>query len=260
MVVPVDDKAPDVVFMGLEGGGIAVSQVSPQLCLHSGHHLQGVEGLCDVIVRSNGKPHDFISIVCFCCEHDDGVIVFLPDFPADLEAVHIREHDVQDCQVQGCMRDAVQGLRACVEFVDGVAVAYEVQLQDVGQLLFIVHYQNIDAHFYTSLPALGGRTNQNLEMMQFCRHYTKDLGMISSFCMWIFLRFPYRGMKTAVISVSASNPALCQGTAPRTPLCRKSAACGPCAIWWASGAGRPAASRRLSPRRRISAPQRICLS
>ena len=55
MVVPVDDKAPDVVFMGLEGGGIAVSQVSPQLCLHSGHHLQGVEGLCDVIVRSNGK-------------------------------------------------------------------------------------------------------------------------------------------------------------------------------------------------------------
>ena len=41
-------------------------RVSSELGLHPGYQLQGVKGLCDVIVRPDVEPKDFVRILRLC--------------------------------------------------------------------------------------------------------------------------------------------------------------------------------------------------
>lgn len=70
----------------------------------------------------------------------DGEIGFFPDFPADLKAVRIRKHHIQNRQVQIRMCDTVQGFRTRVTLINRTAIAYEIQLNDISQFFFIVYY------------------------------------------------------------------------------------------------------------------------
>ena len=120
--------------------GAVIEPVPPQLGLDPGNHLQGIEGLCDVVVGPDGQAHDLIPVQPPGCEHDNGAIGLLPDLLAELKTVRIGEHHVQKRQIQVCVLNTVQGLRAGVALVDRAAVIGEVKLQHVGQFLFIVYH------------------------------------------------------------------------------------------------------------------------
>jgi hypothetical protein len=145
VAVPVEHQPSNVVFMGrfvLLRSGTVIEPIPPQLGLDPGDNLQGIERLCDVVVGPDGQSHDLVPVRRPGCEHDDGTIGLLPDFLAELKTVCVGEHHVQERQIQGCVFNTVQGLCASIALVDRVAVICEVKLQHVGQLLFIVNYQD----------------------------------------------------------------------------------------------------------------------
>ena len=154
--LPVDDqpgKVDDVPDVGL---GLVVPGGPPELGLDPGHQLQRIEGLGHIVVGPDGQAGDLVQVLHLGGEHDHREMVPLPDPPAEGEAVHAGHHHVQDCQVQRRFPDAGQRLPAVVELIDGVALVGQIQLHQVGDLLFVVHDQ--DVHFPASCSCGVRRT------------------------------------------------------------------------------------------------------
>ena len=96
---------------------LVVPGVPPELGLDPGHQLQRIEGLGEVVVRPQGQPHDLVHVLHPGSEHQDGEQVRLPDLLAQSEAVHIREHHIQDGQVKRRGGHTGQGVPRAAELV-----------------------------------------------------------------------------------------------------------------------------------------------
>ena len=143
-----DLQAPEIVlcdFLGCRLPGV-VPGVAPQLGLHPGHQFQRVEGFGDVVISPQGQPHDLVHILYTCRQHDNGKQVVLPDALAEGEPVHVRQHHIQDRQIKVLPLDAVQSVRAVVEFVDRVSLVFQIDLHQVRDGGLIVYYQNLSVH------------------------------------------------------------------------------------------------------------------
>ena len=68
--------------------------------LHPGYQLAGTEGLCHVVIRPQAQSPDLVNIVFLGGNHDDRNIFLLPHLPADLKAIHPRQHQIQDHQLE----------------------------------------------------------------------------------------------------------------------------------------------------------------
>ena len=125
-----DLQAPDVVLLGdrLRPAARVVAGVAAQLGLDPGHQLQGVEGLCDIVVRPQGEAGDLVHVLHLGGQHENGKEMLLPDLLAKRESVHIGEHHVQNGQIRPLPRHAGQGLPAGAAFVDRVALILQIDL------------------------------------------------------------------------------------------------------------------------------------
>ena len=66
---------------------------------HSGHELARVEGLGEIVVGAELEPDHFVHVFALGRQHDDGQARQIgsgADPSADLEAVHAREHEVEE--------------------------------------------------------------------------------------------------------------------------------------------------------------------
>ena len=70
------------------------------MCLDPCHEFAGAEGLCHVIVRPKAKPADLVDIGLTCRHDDDWDIEFGPDAAAEIESIDMREHEIQDDEVE----------------------------------------------------------------------------------------------------------------------------------------------------------------
>ena len=126
----------------------------------------------------------------------------LPDPLAQGEAVHVRQHHVQDGQVQVLAPDAVQGVGAVVEFMDGVALVFQIDLHQVRDGGLVVHHQNVCAHglcLSSSLcPGGAGRAPHSRRPLM---SLIRDRMMLQS-----HRTTPGRGSMTSRISRSISSP------------------------------------------------------
>ena len=69
--------------------------VPPQLALHPGQHLDGVEGLGDIVVRADVQPQHLIAVLALGGEQDDGdVAAGLPQPGGGPDAVQLGHHDI----------------------------------------------------------------------------------------------------------------------------------------------------------------------
>ena len=71
---------------------------SAQDCYHSGHQNLGTEGLGNILVHSQLKSLQFVSLISAGCQHDDRYFGVHPDLPAHLPSVHLRHHHIQNDQ------------------------------------------------------------------------------------------------------------------------------------------------------------------
>ena len=80
------------------GSGLGRRGVTAKQGLYSGLQLQNIEGFGDIIVCTAIKAHQFIHVLGFGGQQDDGHIGKLANFSAGSQTVHFRHHDVQNDQ------------------------------------------------------------------------------------------------------------------------------------------------------------------
>src|SRR5438105_6973467 len=76
--------------------------------------LAQAEGLREIIVRAHLEANHLIDFLAFCCEYEDRDVRLRPEPPADFEAVHLRQHQVEQHEVRAraaCFFDRRQAVR-----------------------------------------------------------------------------------------------------------------------------------------------------
>lgn len=97
----IDAQSPDFhnVVLGLCIGANQ-SFVSGKMRFYPCYEFAGAERLCHVIVRTQTQTSDFINIILFSGNHEDGDILLFPNLLAHLKAIHTGKHQVQYNQVK----------------------------------------------------------------------------------------------------------------------------------------------------------------
>src|SRR5579864_1060584 len=115
---------------------------APQDGPDTGHHLARAERLSDVVVGAELKAQEFVRLLVARRQHDDRRAGPLANPPADLAAVELRQHEIQDHQVRAHAlvlperRLPVRGQR------DAEAIALEIGAQQLDDLRFVVYNEH----------------------------------------------------------------------------------------------------------------------
>ena len=111
-----------------------------------GRQLLGHEGLGDVVVGAGLEPgHDVVGVVAGR-DHDDGHRARAPQLPAALEAVHAREHEVDEHDVGGLLGEALEADLARSGLVDLVALVLEGEAHRGADALVVLDEEDPAAH------------------------------------------------------------------------------------------------------------------
>ena len=111
----------------------------------TGQQLAGVEGLRKVIVGADLQAHDPVRGVAARGEHQDGHVGFGPEAPAEVEAVPVREHDVEDHRVERLTPGGRESLGHRLPRGHHVARALQVLAEHVGEGAVVVVDQDAPA-------------------------------------------------------------------------------------------------------------------
>ena len=115
------------------GGGTA------QHSLDAGQQLLALKGLGHVVVRAQLQAQHLIKGFLLGGQHDDGNLRYLPHGAAYLPAVHARQHDIQNHQAGGILLEG--GQRLIPAAINGriVAILFQIQLYQLGDVGIVVH-------------------------------------------------------------------------------------------------------------------------
>ena len=140
-----DGQPAEVVLLRGFGGGIrlVVADVTPQLCFDPRHQFQRVERLGDVVVGAQGQAHDLVHVLHLGGQHDDGEQVLFADLLAQRKAVHVRQHHVQNRQIQRTAGHAVQRVMGIVAFMYLIPLVFQADLHQVRNGGLVVYDQNL---------------------------------------------------------------------------------------------------------------------
>ena len=127
----------------------AQARIAPQLAPHAGLHLDGVEGLCHVVVRAHVESEHLVGALALGREQYDGYVVLLPQLGCRRDAVHFRHHDVHEHKVDVVLLHAVERLLACERGVYLVILVRQVDLQRRHDVDVVIAYQYV-SHILTS--------------------------------------------------------------------------------------------------------------
>ena len=120
--------------------GHAVSGNAPEQGVHPGGQLRRGEGLGHIVIGPGHQPRDLVHFLGPGGEHDDAdLFVSRPDAAADLEAVHIRQHDVQQGHTHvGVQAQLLQGLLPGAGLDGLIPGAVEVDDHKASDVRFIL--------------------------------------------------------------------------------------------------------------------------
>ena len=71
-----------------------------QMRFHARNQLTWGKRLCHIVIRTKAQSADFINIILLCRNHDNRNILLFTHFAADLKAIHLRQHQIQDQQIK----------------------------------------------------------------------------------------------------------------------------------------------------------------
>ena len=118
----VSEREPLVAFLGLG---------APEDRLHPRNELAWREGLREVVVGADLEPDDAVRLLVARGEHQDRHLRLLPHRPADVEAVHPRQPDVEQHHLHRMPIELGERLLAGPHPDDAVAVAREVAADEL---------------------------------------------------------------------------------------------------------------------------------
>jgi hypothetical protein len=114
--------------------------------VHSGRQLAAAEGLLQVVIGAQLQPHDPLHLTPPPGDHQHRDVAGSPHPPAHIEAIHVRERQVQQQQRVCLLAQQPQGCRALVADRDPVAAGFEVRPQRLPEHDIIFANQNAARH------------------------------------------------------------------------------------------------------------------
>jgi hypothetical protein len=105
------------------------------------HKFPYGERLGDVVVGPQLQPHDPVYLVVLGSQHNDGHVALGPDPAADLGAVQLGEHDVQDDQVRLVDLECFQGLLAVARGLNLETLPLQGVRQHLLERRLVVHHE-----------------------------------------------------------------------------------------------------------------------
>ena len=136
--------------LGLGGGGGAAAEHR----LDAGHHFLGVEGLDHVIVCAQLKAQHLVEGLALGRQHHDRGIAQLADAAADLEAVHLGHHHIQQHHIRLELVEFLKALFAVVGGRDLIALLGQVEPQQLADVGIVVHNEYLFV-CHVSVPPLS---------------------------------------------------------------------------------------------------------
>ena len=115
---------------------------APQERPHPRHQLTHAEGLRQVVVRPHLQPHDTVQLLALRREHEDRHVGVRAQAPADLEPVHLRQHQVEHDHVGTGSAHLGERRGAIVGTPDLIPITLEVHLDKLDDVLVVVHDQH----------------------------------------------------------------------------------------------------------------------
>ena len=138
----VDAQAADLDRALVVGVGARHAR-APQRRLHARAELAHRERLGDVVVGAELEPEDLVDLLGLGGEHDDRHGLALgAQAPADLQAVHARQHHVQHDEIEDLLVEARERLAAVGGLHDFVAVALQREGEQRLDRLLVVDEQD----------------------------------------------------------------------------------------------------------------------
>ena len=141
--VPADDEIVDPILRLRPVG-------PPEDRLDPGQELRHLEGLHDVVVRAQAEAPDLVGGGAPGGEKDGGHV---PDLFKDTKALHVRQHHVQEHQVEPLLPGGADGLPAREGGGALMAHHLQIQLQQIVDGLFVLYDQNL-RHIPLSVSSL----------------------------------------------------------------------------------------------------------
>ena len=124
--------------------------------MDAGQDLLHLKGFDDVIVGAPLQALHLVVGLALRGEQDDGGLVGLPDLLEDRPAVHDREHDVQQHQlgVEGAVQ--LHPLAAVGGHLGLEALLLQIEVEQLGNVVVVLHDQDLPGHNFTSLFSHSG--------------------------------------------------------------------------------------------------------
>ena len=113
--------------------------VPAKLCLYTGNQFQRQEGLSHIIVCTQSKAGDPVNLCNLGSQHNYRIGIVPANPLADLKTIHIREHHIQDSQIQLFFVNAVHSFLCCIALEYGEPLIFQIQCDKIGNFPFIVH-------------------------------------------------------------------------------------------------------------------------
>src|SRR3954447_605438 len=113
----------------LDDGALALRSIgrgAAQDRAHSRDELARVEGLRHVVVGADLEPDDLVDVLVTRREHQHRHVARLPDALADLDAVDVGQHQIQDDESRLLRLDELQSLGARSSSAHGVAGVLQI--------------------------------------------------------------------------------------------------------------------------------------
>ena len=130
------------IFLGLHAAQLGIA---PQLRFDSRNEFQGVEGLCHIIICADVQAHDLVGVFAFGRQHDHRDVLCFPDLQRGPDAIQPWHHHIHNDQLDRMLLQHFQGLLPIIGFIDLIAFVFQIDLNGIYDLLFIVAHKNVHA-------------------------------------------------------------------------------------------------------------------
>ena len=141
--------AADAELGGLHAAA-AKLQVAPELRANPRLHLQGVEGLCDVVIRADVEPQHLVAVFALSGQENDGDVGELANLRHGSETVHLGHHDIEENEVDILFGCDGKGFPPGLCFENAVSLRSQINFQRRENVFLVVADQNV-VHSFASL-------------------------------------------------------------------------------------------------------------
>ena len=115
---------------------------APQHGLQPCHQFARLERLGQIVIRPQFQPDHAVHHVAPCRQHHDRQFALAPDGAAQFEAVHFRQHHVEDGGIETAGTQQAQSFRGCKRLHQFQPKTTEIGRQRRPQIRIVIDQQN----------------------------------------------------------------------------------------------------------------------